>query len=98
MRDNRNQPDTVVILLAFGAPRSPHETGWFLEQLLGKKPASTQIEDLQRRYRAIGGNSPLFEITSDDALAAKKSREQLAREAAEAIKGSIYSYSFGIWR
>jgi len=60
---------TAVLLLAFGGPRALEEIGPFLEQLLGKKPSPTQIGGLQRRYRAIGGASPLPEMTIRQARA-----------------------------
>lgn len=54
---------TAVLLLAFGGPRSVDEVKPFMERLMGKKPSPTQIEGLQKRYQAIGGASPLPEMT-----------------------------------
>ena len=54
---------TAVMLLAFGGPRSVDEVGPFMKRLMGKSPSPTQIEGLQQRYRAIGGASPLPEMT-----------------------------------
>jgi len=60
---------TAVLLLAFGGPRSLDEVGPFLEKLLGRKPSPKYIEGLQRRYQAIGGASPLPEMTLRQARA-----------------------------
>jgi len=60
---------TAVLLLAFGGPRSADEIGPFMERLMGKDPSPKQIEGLQKRYRAIGGASPLPEMTMRQARA-----------------------------
>jgi ferrochelatase len=65
-------PQTAIMLLAFGGPRSLDEVALFMEQLTGKKPSSEQIEGLQRRYQAIGGASPLPETTMRQARALEK--------------------------
>ncbi|MBN1254845.1 MAG: ferrochelatase [Deltaproteobacteria bacterium] len=62
-------PQTAVLLLAFGGPRSVDEVGPFMERLMGKKPSSTQIEGLKQRYQAIGGASPLPETSMRQARA-----------------------------
>jgi ferrochelatase len=64
-----NLARTAVLLLAFGGPRSVDEVGPFLERLLGRKPSPKQVEGLQRRYLAIGGASPLPEMTLRQARA-----------------------------
>lgn len=69
MKEEGGLSGTVVLLLAFGGPRSLDEVGWFLERLLGKTPSPTQIEGLKRRYRSIGGASPLPEVTLRQARA-----------------------------
>lgn len=63
---------SAIMLLAFGGPRSLDEVAPFMEQLMGKKPSSEQIEGLQRRYQAIGGASPLPETTMRQARALEK--------------------------
>ena len=60
---------TAVLLLAFGGPRSVDEVGPFLKKLLGRKPSPQHIEGLKKRYQAIGGGSPLPEITLRQARA-----------------------------
>jgi len=67
---------SAIMLLAFGGPRSLDEVVPFMEQLMGKKPSSEQIEGLQRRYQAIGGASPLPETTMRQARALEKALKQ----------------------
>ena len=45
------------------------EVGPFLEKLLGRKPSPQHIEGLKKRYQAIGGGSPLPEMTLRQAKA-----------------------------
>ena len=70
---------TAVLLLAFGGPRSVDEVGPFMERLMGKDPSPTQIEGLQQRYRAIGGASPLPEMTMRQARALEGALKQEGR-------------------
>jgi ferrochelatase len=63
---------TAVLLLAFGGPRSVDEVGPFLAKLLGREPSPQHIEGLKKRYQAIGGGSPLPEMTLRQARALKQ--------------------------
>jgi ferrochelatase len=69
-------PQTAIMLLAFGGPRSLHEVAAFVERLMGKKSSPRQIEELQRRYQAIGGASPLPETTMHQARALEHALKQ----------------------
>jgi len=60
---------TAIMLLAFGGPSSVDEVGPFMERLMGKNPSPKQIKEVQRRYQAIGGASPLPEMTMRQARA-----------------------------
>ena len=70
---------SAIMLLAFGGPRSLDEVALFMEQLMGKKPSSEQIEGLQQRYQAIGGASPLPETTMRQARALEKALKKTGR-------------------
>ena len=69
----------AVLLLAFGGPRSLDEVAPFLERLLGKKPAAAHVAGLQQRYQAIGGASPLPEMTMRQAIALQNALKKTAR-------------------
>jgi ferrochelatase len=69
MHAEGNLSHTAVLLLAFGGPRSVDEVGPFLAKLLGRNPSPQHIEGLRKRYQAIGGVSPLPEMTLRQARA-----------------------------
>jgi len=70
---------TAVLLLAFGGPRSIDEVGPFLERLQGKKASPKQIEGLKKRYLAIGGASPLPQMTLRQARALEQGLKKKER-------------------
>ncbi len=54
----------AVLLLAFGGPNSPQEIRPFLERVLqGVRVPPSRIEEVARHYEAVGGRSPLTELT-----------------------------------
>ena len=54
--------------MAYGTPRSEHEIEPYLTDIKrGRKPTEIEVEDLKKRYREIGGRSPLLEITAAQA-------------------------------
>ena len=55
---------TGVLLMAHGTPSSPAEIGPFYTRIRrGRPPTAEQLAELEGRYRAIGGVSPLAERT-----------------------------------
>ena len=63
-----------VLLMAYGAPNSLDEVeAFYLDIRKGRKPTPEQLHDLIRRYRAIGGVSPLLDITNRQAAALDES-------------------------
>jgi len=60
----------AVLLIAFGGPISPEEIHPFLSRVLRGHPVPAQrIEEVVRHYMAVGGRSPLNEITFRQASA-----------------------------
>ncbi|MDR5682723.1 MAG: ferrochelatase [Armatimonadota bacterium] len=58
----------AVLLMAYGTPRSLEEVeAYFTHIRRGRRPSSSELEDLRERYRRIGGASPLREITEAQA-------------------------------
>jgi len=54
----------AVILMAYGSPPRAADVAEYLTDIRGGRPVSDEaIEELQERYRRIGGRSPLDEIT-----------------------------------
>ena len=64
----------AILLMAYGSPATLADVGAYYTHIRGgRPPAPDQVEELQARYRAIGGTSPLLPITraQADALAAR---------------------------
>jgi ferrochelatase len=55
---------TGVLLMAYGTPASPDDVeAYYTHIRRGRPPTPEQLDDLRRRYAAIGGISPLLERT-----------------------------------
>ena len=66
-----NSQRTAVVLMAYGTPRSKEEIlPYYTDIRRGRPPTEEQLQDLTNRYEAIGGLSPLKQLTEDqrDAL------------------------------
>jgi ferrochelatase len=62
-----------VLLLAFGGADSIENVGPFVKNILkGREVSSDFIEEMQDRYEAIGGKSPLLEISRAQAKATEE--------------------------
>jgi ferrochelatase len=60
--------ELAVLLMAYGTPSSPEDIEPYLTDIRGgHKPTLDAVEDLKRRYRRIGGRSPLLDITRSQA-------------------------------
>ena len=58
----------AILLMAYGSPFSESEVEQYLTDIRrGRKPTLEQVADLKRRYREIGGHSPLLNITEAQA-------------------------------
>jgi len=56
---------TAILLMAYGTPSNQDDIEPYLTDIIrGRRPTTAEIEDLKRRYREIGGHSPLQEITA----------------------------------
>jgi ferrochelatase len=57
-----------VLLMAYGTPATPDDVeAYYTHVRRGRPPAPEQLTDLQRRYDAIGGTSPLLARTQAQA-------------------------------
>ena len=67
------QPYEAVLLIAFGGPTSPEEIRPFLARVTKGIPIPPQrLEEVVHHYEAVGGKSPLNEITFRQAKALQK--------------------------
>jgi protoporphyrin/coproporphyrin ferrochelatase len=63
-RRHADRATTGVLVMAHGTPRSLEEVGPFYTEIRrGRPPSPGQLAALEGRYRAIGGTSPLNELT-----------------------------------
>lgn len=57
-----------ILLMAYGGPKSLDQVEAYYTHIRGgRKPSGEQLEDLVSRYKAIGGSSPLSDITQKQA-------------------------------
>ena len=79
---------TGVLMMAYGTPRSPEGIAPYYTRIRhGRPPTEELLADLTRRYSAIGGLSPLNEVT--DAQVAG------ITDALEALEPGEYLVAFG---
>jgi len=68
---------TGVLVMAHGTPARIEEVGSFYTEIRrGRPPSDEQLADLERRYRVIGGTSPLNAITLSQARGLSRALEQ----------------------
>src|SRR5579884_735400 len=73
------QPEIGVLVMAYGTPGSPEEIeAYYTHIRRGRRPTSELLKELQQRYAAIGGTSPLMERTRAQALGLQNALDQLA--------------------
>lgn len=71
-----NEPH-AILLMAYGGPDSLEEVAPYLLDVRGGRPTSPElVEEIRRRYAAIGGKSPLLEITRRQAAALEAALNQ----------------------
>ncbi|MBF8378836.1 ferrochelatase [Alicyclobacillus mali] len=62
-----------VLMMAYGTPRNLDEVEpYYTDIRRGRKPSPAELADLIRRYEAIGGVSPLHDITERQARAVEQ--------------------------
>jgi ferrochelatase len=62
-----------ILLMAHGTPSSLEEMPAYLKLVRGGRPASDElVEEMRRNYAAIGGRSPLTDVTLAQAAALRK--------------------------
>lgn len=81
-------PRTAVVVMAYGTPASPADVeAYYTHVRRGRPPTAEQLADLQRRYDAIGGVSPLRERTEAQAAAIGAALDAIAPGAYRVVLG-----------
>ncbi len=84
----------AVILTAYGSPAGPSDVERYYTKILGgRKPPAPLLEDLKARYAAIGGISPLTDITFRQAEALQQMLSSLGSDLVVKV-GMKYSPPF----
>ena len=84
-----NENRTAVVLMAYGTPRTKDEIlPYYTDIRRGRPPTPELLQDLTDRYEAIGGLSPLKQLTEDQ-------RDALQREL-DAIAPGQYHVTLGL--
>lgn len=79
-------PPIGVLLMAYGTPNTIEEVEeYYINVRGGRMPSAEQVENLESRYRAVGGHTPLTEITRQ---VTEKLQSQL--DAADPGKYRVY--------
>ena len=82
---------TGVLVMAYGTPSSPEEIGTYYTRIRhGRAPTAELLADLERRYQAIGGTSPLGEHTEAQVRALGHALEAAAPGRYDVRFGSKY--------
>jgi ferrochelatase len=70
-----------LLVMAYGTPYSEDDIERYYTHIRhGRPPSKAALEDLRRRYEAIGGISPLAKITEDQAFGLEKRLNEVQQE------------------
>ena len=73
-----NTASVGVLVMAYGTPAGPEKIeAYYTHVRRGHRPPPELLADLQHRYQAIGGSSPLFEHTRSQANGIQAALDQL---------------------
>jgi len=82
---------TGVLVMAYGTPTTPNDVEAYYTRIRhGRPPTPELLSDLQRRYNAIGGTSPLAQRTNDQVEGIARALEVLAPGVFDVRFGSKY--------
>ena len=86
-------PETTVVLMAYGTPRSREEIEpYYTDIRRGRPPTPELLADLVRRYEAIGGISPLAERTEAQRSALAAALEERAPGHFDVVLGLKHAH------
>ncbi len=89
MTSPQPQPHTAVMLMAYGTPRHREEIEpYYTDIRRGRPPTPEALADLVARYEAIGGLSPLAELT--------ERQQQRLQQELDAIDPGGYRVELGL--
>jgi ferrochelatase len=84
---------TGVLVMAYGTPQGPDDIAAFYTDIRrGHPPSPRQLDDLKRRYNAIGGTSPLAQRTASQLGALRVALDVLSPEEFVVYYGAKHSH------
>ena len=88
-------PPVGVVVMAYGTPRRPEDVeAYYTHIRRGRPPEPEQLADLQRRYDALGGVSPLAQRTEAQRAAVESALEARAPGAYRVVLGQKHAAPF----
>ena len=85
----------AVLLMAYGSPHTRAEIlPYYTHMRRGRPPSPEALAELERRYDAIGGSSPLPEITRSQANALQRELQRREGAAWRVVVGMKHSSPF----
>jgi ferrochelatase len=82
---------TGVLVMAYGTPTTPNDVEAYYTRIRhGRPPTPEQLADLQRRYNAIGGTSPLAQRSADQVAGLAAQLERHSPRGFDVRFGSKY--------
>lgn len=95
MSIEQKQAPVGVLIMAYGTPAGPEEIEAYYTHIRhGRRPTPEHLAELQGRYQAIGGASPLLEHTRVQVQGIQKALNERAPGRFQAIAGMKHSRPF----
>lgn len=86
-RGEKMKPVHGLLVMAYGTPYKEEDIERYYTHIRhGRKPSEEHLEDLKRRYKAIGGISPLAKMTEKQA----KALEERLNEVQDEVEYKLY--------
>ena len=85
----------AVLVMAYGTPATPADLRTYYTHIRGGRPPSPDLlAELRERYDAIGGSSPLLEITQAQARALRAALRAAGHQGVEVVLGMKHAPPF----
>jgi ferrochelatase len=86
---------SAVIAMAYGTPATPADLGAYYTHIRhGRPPSPELLDELRERYEAIGGRSPLLEITERQAAGLRAALHAAGHDDVEVVLGMKHAKPF----
>ena len=86
---------TAVLAMAYGTPTGPEELeAYYTHIRRGRPPTPELLAELRRRYEAVGGHSPLLELTRAQVAGIEQALAQAGRPDIRVILGMKHANPF----